>query len=160
MKLSVITLMLAATVGLILPGCKYSDKGEEGKITTDLINNSNSASADFDPEHAPELAFEVSKYDFGTITQGELVEYTYKLKNTGNGPLIISQVSPSCGCTDLKTWPDQPIAPGGTGEIAIQFDSEGRKGKVRKSISVVANTSPSTTILYLNGEILVPDNMQ
>lgn len=138
--------------------CKYSDQGDEKTgITTDLINNPNTAGEAVATVNT-EISFEVDKYEFGAITQGEVVAYTFKFKNTGESPLIISKVQPQCGCTDLKTWPQQPIAPGETGEISVEFNSEGRSGAVNKSVSVIANTSPSTKLLYLKGEIITPNS--
>src|SRR5688572_7101524 len=51
----------------------------------------------------PALDFERVDYDFGTIKEGDKVNYTYKFKNTGAAPLIIQSVQPSCGCT-VPNW--------------------------------------------------------
>lgn len=159
MKRVLTTSILAVVVAFTVSSCKYSDHEEDDRqgITTDLINNPNSADENANVAQT-EMSFEVDKYEFGTITQGEVVAYTFKFKNTGETPLIISQVKPQCGCTDLKTWPQEPIAPGAYGEISVEFDSEGRSGAVNKSVSVVANTSPSTKLLYLRGEIITPNS--
>jgi hypothetical protein len=156
MKTTAFLTLLASVLMISVTSCKYSDKDDKGGISTDLINNANTA-GEYDPDNAAEISFEVLKYDFGAITQGEIVAYTYRFKNSGVAPLIISNVQPSCGCTDLKTWPQEPIAPGETGEISVEFNSEGRSGSVNKSISVVSNTSPATIRLGLSGEIVTPD---
>ena len=89
-------------------------------------------------------------YNFGTIKQGEFVNYTFKFTNNGTEPLTISNASASCGCT-VPQWPREAIAPGATGEIVVRFDSKGKSGQQSPVITVVANTSPTQTRLSLRG---------
>lgn len=144
------------TVILILSACELTDK-RKNDIDSSIINVPASASGT-NEEAVPVLVFENSNYDFGQISQGEKVTYTYRFTNTGESDLIIAKVEGSCGCTVMKGWPKHPIKPGGNGKIDVIFDSAGRRGKQNKSISVVANTLPSTTVLKLEGEIVAPDN--
>ena len=74
------------------------------------------------------IAFEETEYDFGMVMEGEKVVHDYKFTNTGEEPLIISNAKGSCGCT-VPDWPREPIAPGESGVIKVQFDSK-NKGKV------------------------------
>jgi hypothetical protein len=78
----------------------------------------------------------------GTVNEGAQVEVSFRFKNTGNKPLVIADVTASCGCTIPET-PQQPFAPGEEGTIKAKFNSEGRPGENRKHINVDANTSPS-----------------
>ena len=144
------------TIILILSACELTDK-RKNDIDSSIINVPASASGT-NEEAVPVLVFENSNYDFGQISQGEKVTYTYRFTNTGKSDLIIAKVEGSCGCTVMKGWPKHPIKPGGKGKIDVIFDSAGRRGKQNKSISVVANTLPSTTVLKLEGEIVAPDN--
>src|SRR5450432_1416833 len=77
--------------------------------------------------------------DYGKITEGQKLEVLYRFKNTGNKPLIIESVHPSCGCT-VADPPKEPIAPGAQGEIKGAFDSNGKSGQQHKTIFVMANT--------------------
>ena len=77
--------------------------------------------------------------NFGKITEGQKVEVAFHFRNTGNKPLIIERVQPSCGCTVAET-PKEPIAPGKEGVIKGAFDSNGRVGMQHKSIYVETNT--------------------
>lgn len=144
--LSLITLFLSCSEG-----------GE--KISTDVVNNPNTASeadgATVEDVALPVISFENELYDFGEITQGEKVKFTYKFKNTGDADLVISSAKGSCGCT-VPDWPRQPIAPGQEAEIRVVFNSEGKSGKQHKKVSVVANTQPSTTVVALTGNIIKP----
>jgi hypothetical protein len=93
-----------------------------------------------------------SAYDFGTITEGEKVEYSYRFKNTGTNPLIIFNTSASCGCT-VPEKPEKPVLPGETGIIKVVFNSAGKKEHQSKDINVNANTNPSFPVLHLTGTV-------
>lgn len=105
------------------------------------------ATADVKPEGPlPVIAFEELSHDFGTIKEGEKVSHIYKLKNTGEVPLIIQDAKPSCGCT-APDWTKTPIPPGGEGFVKAEFDSNGKPQMQNKTITVTANTWPKTTTL-------------
>lgn len=78
----------------------------------------------------------------GSVNEGAQVEVSFRFKNTGTKPLVIANVTASCGCTIPET-PQQPFAPGEEGVIKAKFDSKGRLGENRKHINVDANTTPS-----------------
>jgi uncharacterized protein DUF1573 len=80
-----------------------------------------------------------TKKDFGKVTEGQKLEVAFRFKNTGDKPLIIYKVQPSCGCTVAET-PEKPIQPGEEGVIKGAFDSNGRSGTQHKSLMVRANT--------------------
>ena len=94
----------------------------------------------------PVIEFEKIDHDFGTIKEGSKVQYTYKFKNTGQAPLIIQGAQGSCGCT-TPDWSKEPIAPGGTGFVKAEFDSNGKPNIQNKTVTVTANTWPKTTTL-------------
>ncbi len=98
------------------------------------------------------IAFEETEFDFGTVDDGEKVKHTYKFKNTGNEPLIISSAKGSCGCTVPKFSSD-PVAPGQTGVIDVEFDTKGKPGKQTKRVTVIANTVPAQTFLNITGTV-------
>ena len=83
-----------------------------------------------------------SSRDFGTIAEGQKVEVSFRFRNTGITPLVITQVRPSCGCT-IAEQPKEPIAPGAEGHITATFNSEGHPGVNTKSLFVTANTKGS-----------------
>lgn len=84
------------------------------------------------------IAWEKKTHDFGNIVQGDKVEHIFYFTNTGNEPLIISNVQVSCTCTTLK-WPRDPIPPGGNGEINVSFNSTGKLGIQNKPVVLVNN---------------------
>lgn len=77
--------------------------------------------------------------NFGSIMEGQKLEVVFRLKNTGNKPLVIQSVTPSCGCT-VPQKPEEPVMPGAEANIKAIFDSQGRTGANHKTLTVMANT--------------------
>jgi hypothetical protein len=77
--------------------------------------------------------------NFGTIAEGQKLEVAFRFKNSGNKPLVIARVQPSCGCT-VAEQPTEPIAPGNEGTVKAVFDSERHTGVNHKTLYVYANT--------------------
>ncbi len=102
------------------------------------------------------MSFEETEFDFGNVTDGDKVAHTYKFKNTGNEPLILSNAKGTCGCT-VPTWPREPIAPGASGELIVEFNSKNKKGKRTQKVTVTANTDPPQSFIYLKGEVLAAE---
>ncbi len=102
------------------------------------------------------IEFESMVHDFGEVMEGTKVKHSYKLKNTGKEPLIISDAKGSCGCT-VPDWPREPIPPGGTAEIKVEFDSKGKGtddgSKQTKRVTITANTNPPQTYLTITGVV-------
>ena len=103
-------LMFAAVMAVFaLTAC---DGKNEGKLSTDLVTSPKSASETSEKQAV--IKFDKEEHNFGTLLQGEVVTYSFHFTNTGNMPLIISDVSSSCGCT-VGDFPREPIAPGKDG---------------------------------------------
>jgi hypothetical protein len=103
---------------------------------------------------APVIHFEKLHHDFGRITPDRKVAAKYRVSNTGNAYLSITQVRPSCGCTAtvLGKW---SMAPGESTDLEASFDPKGMKGGIRKSIEVVCNDPKNPTVrLTLEAEVV------
>ncbi len=97
----------------------------------------------------PQITWDNSSYDFGDLKQGDRVEHTFRFTNTGNSPLIITNVEVTCGCTTPKGWPRDPIAPGAKSEITVAFNSAGKYGRQNKVVKVISNSvSPQNQVLF------------
>lgn len=94
-----------------------------------------------------------SVYNFGKVADGEIVEYSYRFKNTGDKPLIVSNASASCGCT-VPEKPEQPVLPGEIGFIKVKFNSANRVGAAHKTVTVRSNAQPAFPELVLTGEVI------
>ena len=92
-------------------------------------------------------------YNFGKVTDGEKVEYSYRFKNTGTKPLVIIEAHASCGCT-VPQKPEKPIMPGELGFIKVVFDSKGRVGNAYKTITINSNAKPEFPMLILTGDVV------
>jgi Protein of unknown function (DUF1573) len=98
------------------------------------------------------VKFDEMSYDWGTIDEGKKMEHVFKFKNTGTNDMIISDAHGSCGCT-VPEWPKEPIKPGKTSQIKVIFDSKGKPGDQNKSVTVTANTEPSSMVLMIKGKV-------
>ena len=145
-------LIVSISALLFLGSCNSND----GEITTDIVNNPITAAEQVDPEQLPSMTFDNELFEFGEITQGESVSYSYTFTNTGKTDLIITSAKGSCGCT-VPEWPKAPIKPGEKSQIDVVFNSEGKKGRQHKKVTVLANTQPSTNVVALSGEVIAPD---
>lgn len=124
-----------------------ANKGTGAVTPTATTTPAAAAAAEEKPEGPlPVMSFEKIEHDFGTISEGQKVSYTYKITNTGEAPLIIQNAQPSCGCT-VPDWTRQSIPVGGSGFVKAEFDSNGKPGVNNKTITVTANTWPKVTTL-------------
>lgn len=99
----------------------------------------------------PKASFDKTKYDMGSIPWKNPATAIFKVKNTGNKPLVISNVSTSCGCT-VASWTKTPIAPGQEGEVLTTYDAKAL-GKFNKSIGVYCNAAARPIYLSIKGEV-------
>jgi hypothetical protein len=91
----------------------------------------------------PVMEFETKEIDFGTHNEGDILDTVFKFKNTGEAPLVITNVKTSCGCT-TPYWPKEPIQPGQTEQIKVRFNTNHKPGKQTKTITIHANTKNLT----------------
>lgn len=87
----------------------------------------------------PVLEFDKKEHDFGEIEAKTPVETTFKYTNTGEAPLVITNIKSSCGCTVPENWSREPLLPGDSGEFSVKFNGSGAN-KISKTITVTANT--------------------
>jgi len=99
-----------------------------------------------------EIEFKVEKHNFGEIEQNKPVTYEFEFTNTGNEPLILTNVKPSCGCT-TPDWSKEPIMPGESSVIKATYNAA-RGGKFNKAITVTSNGNSPTKILFIKGFVV------
>lgn len=145
-----------ALAGVFLVGmcaCKSESKNTD-EISTQDVNISSTGNGDPN-SNLPDIKFDEEIHDFGRITQGEKVSYSFKFKNTGKSNLIIASAAGSCGCT-VPEYSKEPVLPGKESKIDVVFSSEGKSGFVEKTITVVTNCEPSTRTIKIKTNIIVP----
>jgi hypothetical protein len=99
------------------------------------------------------ITFKEKSVDFGDIVQGQKVSHTFELTNTGESPLVISNVAATCGCT-VPSWPKEPIAPGASAEIQVSFNSTGKMGKQNSIVRIYSNASEPIEKVSLISNVL------
>jgi Protein of unknown function (DUF1573) len=131
---------------------KLSDDSKLGVFSDSLKQVKEQQTRDEAMKNTTTVQLIDSAFDFGTIAQGETVEYNYRFKNTGTNPLIIFKAEATCGCT-IPEKPEKPLMPGETGVIKVVFNSAGKKDHQSKDITVTANTTPEFPVLKLTGTV-------
>ncbi|RTL56813.1 MAG: DUF1573 domain-containing protein [Sphingobacteriales bacterium] len=77
--------------------------------------------------------------NIGHVFYGDTILINYQFKNTGNGPLYLTEVRPGCGCT-VAAYPKNAILPGDSGVLQAKYTTEGFPGDIKKNITVKSNT--------------------
>ncbi len=102
------------------------------------------------------IEFHDSTFEWGELIEGEKIKNVFTFTNTGKEPLIISSAKGSCGCT-VPMWPKEPIMPGESADLLVQFDSKGKGtlsgNQQSKRVSITANTEPAITFLTIKGKV-------
>ncbi|MFA4868124.1 MAG: DUF1573 domain-containing protein [Pedobacter sp.] len=144
-------IFVLALVAVSFAACQNSGKNNSTASSANELTVNAGHEAIPDGEAAV-MSFEKENYNFGKISQGEKISYSYKVKNVGKSPLIILNATATCGCT-VPEIPAAPIKPGEEGEIKVVFDSQGKSGIQDKVITVTSNATPNIASLHLTGEI-------
>ena len=161
-------LMLCITSVLCFTQCKPDSKDEAKEETTEEQATTEAATevtpevltpediAKQKIEGLPTTTVEWTKkeHDFGDINKGEKQKTSFTFKNTGDNPLIIAEAKAGCGCT-VPSKPDEPIQPGDTGEITVEYNGSGT-GKVTKFVNVILNTETQAEKLTITTNVLAP----
>ncbi|WP_107038556.1 DUF1573 domain-containing protein [Brumimicrobium mesophilum] len=126
-------LLAAISLGLFSCGDGAKSEGQIGQYTTVEVQDFHNA---------------------GSVAKGEKVEFDIKMKNTGDYPLMIADISAACACT-VSNFEKDPIQPGETTIINATIDTdETGKGVIKKPITVSANTRPSSTVIMLQATVI------
>ena len=122
------------------------------KINSDLIDNPLTIDGLSNNIKVPQLTIYSPIFDFGEVNEGEKLEHTFIIKNTGKANLVISSAKTSCGCTVPK-FPREPILPNQQSEIIVVFNTKGKFGKQNKTVTLLTNTVPRAKVLTIKGYI-------
>ncbi|HNP22304.1 MAG TPA: DUF1573 domain-containing protein [Panacibacter sp.] len=96
--------------------------------------------AQMDTANYTTILWEDTLVNIGRIKTTDTARIKFRFKNTGNKPLFIITVAPSCGCT-VADYPKEPIQPGKEGVVTASYKWNGQLGELKKTISVRTNTS-------------------
>ena len=100
----------------------------------------------------PRFTSNTETYDFGQIEWKHPVTVQYSITNTGDRPLVLTEVEPDCACS-VAQWTKTPIVPGAKGTVNVTFDAEAL-GHFNKSVAIYCNAQPHLVYLKFNGEVV------
>lgn len=106
-----------------------------------------------DNPNAAEIKFDNPVHDYGTLQKGADGKCEFKFTNTGKEPLILSNVQTSCGCT-VPSWPKEPILPGKSGIINVNYTKTNVVGPISKQITVFSNAKNGNVVLSIKGSVV------
>lgn len=139
-------------VGLLaFSSCHQASNGSD--IDVDLIQNPNSAQGYDEAVGIPVITFDSDLHDFGRITEGESISYSFHFRNTGKSDLVISGCNASCGCT-VADYPKKRIPAGEEGYITVSFNSRGKIGMQYQEVTVSSNAQPSRNVLKITAQVV------
>ena len=111
----------------------------------------------FSQENNPILKVD-SIFKFGQIDKNSEGIGNLKFYNTGKSPLIITNITSTCGCT-VPSWPKEPVLPGDSGLVQVKYDTR-RVGTINKQITIASNACDTNVIVRISGNVLeIPDNI-
>lgn len=98
-----------------------------------------------------EFKFEKETHDFGNIPHNKPASYSFQFSNTGDAPIIINEVKPSCGCS-VAEFTKTPIKPGDTGSVTVTYNAAA-KGPFTKQFTIKSNTKTPIKTLTIKGNV-------
>lgn len=99
------------------------------------------------------LKIEDSKKNFGFVKKGEVVTLEFIFENTGNQPLIISDIKVECSCTSVE-YPKQPIAPGQKDKIIVKFNTTSTYDRQDRTLEIISNSKNNPQKIRFKGVVL------
>lgn len=110
-----------------------------------------------EPMHGPKITFAEREHNYGTVQKGGDGNCAFTFTNTGDEPLILSNVRASCGCTTPK-WTQKPVMPGKTGEIGVRYNTN-NVGGFTKTVTITSNAiNEPRVVVKIKGNVVAPSN--
>jgi hypothetical protein len=150
------TILLASMLLAFTVASQAQEKTAQPATTTTVAPaQAATTPAQAENPNAAEFKFDKDEYNYGTIKQGDKVEYDFTFVNSGKEPLVITDAHGSCGCT-VPTWPKEPIKKGEKGVIHVTFNSAGKMGMQDKTVTLNSNAKSNPKVLHLKGNVEAP----
>tara|TARA_B100000029_G_scaffold508932_1_gene596959 strand:+ start:1662 stop:2150 length:489 start_codon:yes stop_codon:yes gene_type:complete len=104
----------------------------------------------------PVMTFDKKVHDFGVIENGTPVETIFSYTNTGESPLVITDIKSTCGCTVPRDWSREPLNPGESSQFTVKFDGKG-VNNTSKTVTIAANTATGRETVKITAFINNPE---
>lgn len=153
MKRLLIALVFMISTG-ILVSCGHKSNAAS-KVKKENILNAEKRDNNIN-KGAPAISFDKDTHDFGTVKEGEVVEASFLVTNTGKSDLVITDAKATCGCT-VPTWPKEAVSPGKSAEIQVKFNTNGKPNKQSKTVTLYTNTEKGIETIKIIG-MVTPKN--
>jgi len=127
-------------------------QGTKSKTAAPIATKQAPAAATAIKKDGAAIDFKFTEHNFGELEEGSKAAVDFIFTNTGSKPLILTDVKASCGCTTPE-WPKEPIAPGQTSKIKVEYNTQGRPGDFTKSITITSNEGDQPKMIYIKGKV-------
>jgi len=111
----------------------------------------NAQSSTFGTKEGAQMTFETTVVDYGAVKRGSDGARKFTFTNTGQQPVVVSNVRSTCGCT-VPSYPQNPVMPGESQEIEVKYDTN-RMGRINKFVTVMTNIDEQIR-LQITGEVV------
>ena len=136
--------LLTLALGIvIITGAAMAQKNEMASISKPTTT--------LEKAKLPVFRWESMEFNFENIPHGQPVSKVFTFDNTGEAPLIISNVQSSCGCT-VADYSKEAILPGKSGYVKLTYNAA-NKGAFNKVVTITANTEPNVVLLHVKGNV-------
>jgi hypothetical protein len=100
-----------------------------------------------------EITISKTIHDFGIISEkGGDVSAVFIVTNNTKAPIIITNVTTSCGCT-ASEWTKKPIEAGKTGKVTATYNPKNRPGSFEKTVTISTTGNPDKIIVRIKGTV-------
>lgn len=142
-----VLVMLSAVCMIALTSCK-----DDAAAKINVENVEAAAERDAQASKYPVISFDKNEHDFGEIMDGTPVETVFNYTNTGDSPLVVTNIKSTCGCTVPQDWSKEPLAAGQSDKFTVKFNGKG-SGKTSKAVTVTANTEKGREVVKITSFI-------
>lgn len=148
-----VLVVLSAVCMIGFTSCK-----EDATTKVNAQNVVAAAERDAQSSKFPVITFDKLAHDFGEIENGTPVETVFSYKNTGDAPLVITDIKSTCGCTVPSDWTKEPLAVGEEGKFTVKFNGKGNGNKITKNVTVTANTEKGKEVVKISAFVKADPN--
>ncbi|MDA9572899.1 DUF1573 domain-containing protein [Flavobacteriaceae bacterium] len=154
LKSSAISFFVAFTITFLLTSCGNDPFSKVETKNVEVASQRDAVATNF-----AEMTFDKTSHDFGTINDGQAQETMFSYTNTGDTPLVVTDIKSTCGCTVPQGWSRQPLSPGESSQFTVKFNGKGAN-KVSKTVTVTANTKKGRETVRISAFINNPRSVK
>ncbi len=102
----------------------------------------------------PRIHIAAPIWDFGTVSGEQPKSHTFNIENTGGQPLVISDLTKSCGCVQTAELKDSVIPPGGKLPLKVTIEVTPNDQDIREQVSIYdSNSKNPISVVSIKGHV-------